>query len=58
MRTAIVARCIAGLGTAWLLNHRRQVDLHERNEYFGGHSMAGLVEFKQPQTSFGSVLTP
>ena len=46
-----------GLGAAKLLNHRRQVDLHERNNYFGGHSNARLVEPKRPQISFGSVLT-
>jgi predicted NAD/FAD-binding protein len=44
MCLAIVGSGILGLNTAWLLNHRHQVTLYERKDYFSGHSNTRLVE--------------
>jgi predicted NAD/FAD-binding protein len=44
MRIAIVGSGIAGLSSAWLLNHRHRVTLYEQNDYFGGHSNTRVVE--------------
>ena len=49
MRIVIVGNGITGLSAAWLLNHRHQVTLSARNDYFGGHSNTRLVETKHTQ---------
>ena len=35
MRIAVIGTGISGLGTAWLLNRKHQVDVFEANEYVG-----------------------
>jgi predicted NAD/FAD-binding protein len=37
-RICVVGSGIAGLASAWLLAHRHQVTLVEKNDYFGGHT--------------------
>ncbi|MCG6939754.1 MAG: FAD-dependent oxidoreductase [Thiohalocapsa sp.] len=37
-RICVVGSGIAGLASAWLLSHRHQVTLVEKNGYFGGHT--------------------
>jgi predicted NAD/FAD-binding protein len=44
MRKAIVRSGIAGLGAALQLNHQQQETLYERNDCYGGHSNARLIE--------------
>jgi len=38
MRIAIIGSGIAGLSAAWLLRHKHDVTLYERNDYCGGHT--------------------
>jgi predicted NAD/FAD-binding protein len=43
-RICVVGSGIAGLASAWLLSHRHQVTLVEKNDYFGGHTNTVMVE--------------
>ena len=52
MRIAIVGNGIVSLSAAWLFNHRHQVTLYERNDYFGGHSNTRLVETEAYSNKF------
>lgn len=57
MRTAIVESQIGGQSAACLLDHRHQVTLYERNEYFGGHSNTRLVETEAYSNKLISLLS-
>lgn len=37
-RLAVIGAGVAGLGAAWLLRHRYDVNIFEREQHFGGHS--------------------
>ncbi|MBK1631697.1 NAD/FAD-binding protein [Thiohalocapsa halophila] len=43
-RICVVGSGIAGLASAWLLSHRHQVTLVEKNDYFGGHTNTVMVD--------------
>lgn len=38
MKIAIIGSGISGLGAAWLLNKKYEIDIFEKNNYIGGHS--------------------
>ena len=38
LKIAVIGSGISGLSCAWLLSKRHNVDLFEKNSYFGGHA--------------------
>ena len=38
MKIAVIGAGVAGLGSAWLLSHKHDVVIYEREDRFGGHS--------------------
>jgi len=46
MRIAVIGSGISGLSSAYYLSKNFEVDLFERNDYFGGHSFTYDIEDK------------
>ncbi len=44
-RIAIIGSGISGIGAAWLLNAKYEIDLYEKNNYIGGHSNTVEVDY-------------
>lgn len=44
LSAAVIGTGIAGLACAWLLRHRYDVHVYERNDYIGGHTNTVTVE--------------
>ncbi len=43
-KIAVIGSGISGLSSAWYLSRKFEVDIYEKNDYFGGHSNTQLVE--------------
>lgn len=50
MRIAIVGSGVAGLGAAWLLRHKADITLFEKQDRLGGHSHTVLVSPPQAES--------
>ncbi len=49
MRIAIIGAGVAGMATAWFLQHRHDVTLFEREEHLGGHALTCPVQIEDHQ---------
>ena len=51
MKIAIIGSGISGMGVAWLLNKKFEIDLYEKNNYIGGHSNTATINYSGREIS-------
>ncbi len=51
LKIAVIGSGISGLSTAWYLAKKYDVDIYEKNNYFGGHSNTHSFKFKNSELS-------